>query len=443
MDYCEANGNQGFPIPINGQLGAGDQQFKDIVGSAEIYAAFATRSAHAQLVNQSMHSYNTRRRNVIYEHAADSSTLTYNGERFRLELIQIAEPVGGSPWPTSPQGTNIADAIFSFAIEGNGTPSSPRGLHIIVPLYSKESMSDNSLATPKALNYFQQTYFNTITDPSLEAQPSIKSLRDIFDDFRGDASYVQYNTCLQVRVIDGSTGAYRAKRVNQLALFFPRGWILPLDLIKKIGDVDGTTNTTYEKFRLVMNARFDAETATSETPADNQGTWLTGINNWSPHGLCYSGQAVSVGSGDFVRRFRFVRDGLIYSSAGGGGGAQKRLKTTSEYKCLPIDRVKDIDGTNVLLDPATGARSMADALNGTPSQQADLDLSINPDAASNLEKFAIVLGVLCAIAVGLVLLSFAVRIVLNRQGTSEGNEQAGIFAKMLSMFKRQAAPPPQ
>lgn len=443
MDYCEANGNQGFPISINGQLGKADQQFRSIIGSGEIYAAFGIRQTHARLVNQNQSAYNTSRRNLVEDPTINdgSSTLTYAGEEFSLSRIQIAQKVGGSAWPQSPQGTNIADAYFTFVNSGQGTPSSPRAIHLIVPLYSKESMSDSSLTTPKAVNYFQQTYWNTITDPQLEARPSITSLRDIFEDFRGDTGYVQTSTCLQVRIIDSSTGGYRAKRILQVGLYFPSGWILPSDLINKLGEVgNGTNNNVFARFRLGVGARYSAQTAISETPATGQDTWLTSINSWSPHGLCLIGQPVSVGSAEFVRRFRYAQEGLIYATPGGSGGAQNRLKTTSEYKCLPIDRVKDIDGTNVLLDPATGARTMADALAGTPTQQSDLDLSINPDATSNLEKFAIILGILCAIAVGLVLLSLAVRFVLNRQGTSEGNEQAGIFAKMLAVFKRQQQP---
>jgi hypothetical protein len=38
------------------------------------------------------------------------------------------------------------------------------------------------------------------------------------------------------------------------------------------------------------------------------------------------------------------------------------LRTTQQYKCVPLDRLKDVSGNLVLLDPATGARTLADTL---------------------------------------------------------------------------------
>jgi hypothetical protein len=438
MDYCEANGNQGFPVPISGTLAATDTTYTNIFSEPLIYSAFAARTSHARLMNQNTSLYMTNRKNLIDDPSASSSTLTYAGDRFVLRYVQVALPVGGSPWPTSPAGSNIADIYFTFESEFGGSPTSPRAIHLIVPLYTRESIADPALQTPDALNYFQQTIYSTDNDENLESTPKINSLATIFKDFRGNPGYVQYSTCLQARTIAGTK--YGLKQINQVALFFPSGWILPEAIINRLGDKT-TTNASFEEFRLSRGSRFSLEVNTIAPPATGRDAWLTNLQNWSVHGRCLRGSPVSIGGNDFTKRFRFIKKGLITFSEA-GGSVQKRTKSTFEYRCLPIDRVKDIDGTNVLLDPATGSRTLAQALQGTPAQQAQLNLSVNPDAMSNLEIFAIVLGAIAAIITGLVLLSFATRFFLQRQGTPEGNDQAGFFSKMLSVFKRSTQPQP-
>ena len=439
MNFCSATGNQGFPIPINGSLGPSDTAFTSLTKAPEIYSAFGTRSFHARLINQNITYYNTNYRNIIEEGNQGSSTLTYGPDRFTLNLIQIVAPLGGSPWPGAPVGTNVADAIFTFNNGSGGSPSSPRAIHLIVPLYSRESVADVSQTSPKAESYFQQTYYNTVNSENLETKPSIKSLAEIFKDFRSNPGYIQYSTCLQVRT--SMNNRYQVRQANQVGLYFPSGWILPLQLIESIGGLT-SSQRSYETFRLSRDSRFQAEVATSETPATNKDQWITSIANWSPYGQCYKSSAISVGSPEFSIRFAFIKKGLI-SFDQADGTVNRPLKTTFQYRCMPLDQAKDIDGENVLLDPATGKRrTLAETLNPSADsvQGQLLDLDINPDKQSNIEKFAIVIGVITAIALGLIILSFAVRVVLNRQGTSEGNEQAGFFARTLSAFKRSQPP---
>jgi hypothetical protein len=406
MAFCATDGNQGFPISITGSLTTGSQAFLAIQGSPELIPSFAQRTVPRKLLNQSVQETGSTQRNLIDESA--DNTIMYRGTRYSLVQVQICQPTlgQGSEWPGSPAGNNIADVVFTFSRLVKDI--NPDAITLTVPLYSKESMSNIALQSPKAQMYFEDTYNATVPGPTpVNLKPRVASLGDIFGELINPA-YVTYVSCIPLR-----SGVAKMTTMSILGAYFPAGWILPEKLIKDCGNYNYGTAFAPQFIPAVARNSYPPALAIpppAASPALNE--WISDINHWSPYGRPFS-NTISVSDTQFTRRFLWIGVGLSQGSTTTDPNAG-RLKTTVEYQCLPLDRMKDIDGNYVLLDPKTGARTLKDTLGGTPDQKLELALSMNTDAQANIRTFAIVIGSLTAIVVLFVGISFAMRYVLKR-----------------------------
>lgn len=397
MAFCATDGNQGFPISITGSLVASSQAFMAIQGPAEIIPSFAQRTVPRKLLNQSVQETGSTQRNLIDD--GSDNTLMYRGTRYTLMQIQICQPTL-SQWPNSPAGTNIADVVFIFSRLSKDI--NPNSIFLTVPLYSKESMSNIAIQSPKAQMYFEDTYAAT-TAGTVE-RPRTASIGDLFAELATPA-YATYISCIPLRSTPNTMTT-----MSILGAYFPAGWILPEKLIKDCGNY--TYKNSFAPLFIPAVARNSYPTALRippppTTPAEQ---WIENIDNWSPYGRTYS-NTISVSDGQFTKRFLWISAGL---TAIQDATSDSRLKTTIEYQCVPLDRMKDIDGNYVLLDPKTGARTLKETLTSTPDQKIELALTANLDAEKSIRTFAIIIGVLTAVVVLFVGISFGMKYLLKR-----------------------------
>jgi hypothetical protein len=436
MAFCATDGNQGFPISITGSLTTGSQTFLAIQGNAELIPSFAQRTVPRKLLNQSVQETGSTQRNLIDE--SSDNTIMYRGTRYSLVQVQICQPTlgQGSSWPYTPAGTNIADVVFTFSRLVKDI--NPDAITLTVPLYGQKSMSNISLQTPKAQMYFEDTYNATVPGPTAAIlKPRVSSLGDIFRELINPA-YVTYVSCIPLR-----SGVSKMTTMSILGTYFPAGWILPEKLIQDCGNYN--YNSAFAQQFIPAAARNSYPPALAippppTTPADKINEWISDINHWSPYGRPFS-NTISVSDTQFTRRFLWIDAGLSQGSTTADPNAG-RLKTTVEYQCLPLDRIKDIDGNYVLLDPKTGARTLKDTLDGTPDQQIELALSTNTDAQANIRTFAIVIGSITAIIVLFVGISFAMRYVLKRADVATAAAATVAAAAATVVSQPQPQPPP-
>ncbi len=383
MAFCATDGNQGFPISITGPLTASDQAFQAIQGPAEIIPSFSQRTVPRKLLNQSVQETGSTQRNLIDENS--SNTLMYRGTRYSLVQVQICRPSGGQ-WPGTPAGTNLADTVFIFSRLGKDL--NPDSIFLTVPLYSKESMSNIAIQSPKAQMYFEDTYNATVPRADVAIlKPRVGSIGDLFGELASPA-YVTYISCIPLRSNTNSMTT-----MNILGAYFPAGWILPDKLIKDTGNYN--YNNSFAPLFIPAAIRNGFPTAIRIPPPIPAEQWIGSIDNWSAYGLTYS-NPISVSDTTFTKRFLWIAGGLAQGSVGADPNAA-RLKTTIEYQCVPLDRMKDIDGNYVLLDPKTGARTLKETLAGTPDQKIELALATNMDGQKYIRTFAILLGAIVAI----------------------------------------------
>jgi hypothetical protein len=400
METCATDGNLGFPISITGALSAGDQSFLNIQANPEIVPAFATRTMPRRLNRQNESEVGETQQNIIDE--SEQNTLLYKGKRYSLIHIQIcAADTGGGKWPYTPNGNYKANAAFVYS---RLERESPQVVVLTVPLYEKESMENIALQSPKATMYFEDVMKATrdrFSDVAM--QPRVANVGNLFGEF-ANQGYVSYISCIPIR-----SGPTKMATLNVLSAFFPSGWILPKDLIESIGEYNYKGRSRFAPFFFPPTTRASFPTAIQEPPPSPADSWIQDINNWSDSGETFK-NTIMVSSPEFATRFNWIAAGIMAGEGGVGGGV-KRLKTTFEYQCMPLDKVKDIDGKYVLLDPATGERSLRDALDGG-GRKVEIQMAMKQ--MDSIKTFAIVIGVIFGFLVGVLILSFVIRYVIKR-----------------------------
>ncbi len=404
MSFCPAYANQGFPVVLNGTVSRVDDKFRQIQGEPEIYSAFGTSINFPDRVRQTMNDTQSERRNLIRLPDMKQNTLTYNGEIYNLAHIQVCRSQQSSDWPSNYAGNHNADCVFTYTRASGFDTNIPAAIIAVVSLYEKESMSDISQLTPKAQMYFE----DAVAEPSARpAVPRVTSLQAIFSDM-GETGYVMYSSCLLLR--DSAT---TTKSMNVVGLYFPSGWILPKALIERLGDYTYNNGNMYAQIYIPTTLRGNRPIAKRQPDAigSNIPAYITDGNTWSTDGTTFT-YTITANSEQFTQRFRYISRGLI-----GLANSQKRLKTTLDYQCLPLDKMKDVNGQYVMLDPATGKRSLEDTMKGTPNQQKELELTLKVDTSKSFEKAAMWIGIICAIIFVLVVVSFVIRYFLVRQGS--------------------------
>lgn len=398
MDTCATDGNLGFPISITGSLSPSEQSFLALQANAEIIPAFASRTMPRRLNRQIETEVGETQQNIIDE--GDQNTLLYKGKRYTLIHIQICAANNGiGTWPYTPKGTYLANAAFIFSrVERD----SPQVVVLTVPLYAKESMENLSLQNPKATMYFEDVRQATRDRFSDVAQrPRVANVGDLFGEL-ANPGYVTYITCIPIR-----SAPDKIATLNVLSAYFPAGWILPQGLIEYIGEYNYKDRSRFAQFYFPPISRASFPTAIQEPPPSPANSWIQDISNWSDGGQTF-GNTISVSDPQFVIRFNWIASGIFTGSTDGN---VKRLKTTLEYQCMPLDRIKDIKGKYVLLDPATGERSLKDALDGG-ERKAEIQMALKQN--DSIKTFAIVIGVIVGFLAGLLILSFAVRYLIKR-----------------------------
>jgi hypothetical protein len=418
MNICSSDGNQGFPVVLDGSINSTeDIAYKSIQSEPEIYSAFGRSTTFPQRLNQNKNETQSDRRNIIAHPNAQSNTLNYKGGLYSLIHIQVCQKTQSGSWPTAPRGTNSADCVFTY----NGTSSistgMPNAIILIVPLYEEESLGYKYGYSNKEKPLM---YFTDILMPINErpAKPRVESLGEVFSGL-GDSGYALYSSCILLRM-----SQTKVQTKNILGLYFPFGWILPTDIIKQLGDFTYQDSNRYAPLYLPSDIRdMGAPVAKVQpngktAPAIN--AYIANADTWSTNGQTYP-QIISANSVDFTKRLLFVKRGLLGLDK--INEFQKLPKTTFEYQCLPLDKAKDINGTYVLLDPATGKRSLYDTLQGTDEQKKDLEMTTKVDSSNAIEKFAITAGIVVAIILVLLVFSFVVKYIMakNRQGLRADN----------------------
>lgn len=328
---CPANSFQGLPITFRGELKRDnfDVNYADIVRDIQLRTALSIRSTPRKFLDKT-HGF-------IEDNAND--TLFINRIPYTLQTIQLCKNWGTATTPITvqPESDSPAEAfaqvVFAFKKAYNDYGGEPVYL-VIVPISNTQDTQSYDTDI--------DSYFGDILNQTV---PRVKSLEPFF---RGKTLRLGYQSCVELQ----NPGDGAISTLNVGVILCPGVYLKTAT----VEDLKTYFGTRVPDFILPSFAHAGLNTAEVKPDAT--------VSRWSAEGKTYTQ------SRDLSTKQFFIFNTDILPNAPTPTAAKvdaNGLRTTQQYKCVPLDRLKDISGNLVLLDPATGARTLADAL----SDEAD------------------------------------------------------------------------
>ena len=362
MSVCPASGNIGFPVMPAGQIDLAttrDRQEFSMKLAASPTATGRTIDGPTGFIN---------------DNGIGGTTFYFGNTPYSLAAIQVTRPHNRNYITTLAAvatGAVMADVVFYFEmLAGNYVGN--KALVYIVPCVSAASATSSAGAS---VSTEIDAYLADAQSRSAET-PRVKSVEPFFT-VKG--TRVLYSTCLNM-VAAGGTTAVPTMTIQVI--------VSPPAFLSA-----ATAGPLGEAVRAGYMWPSNIPRVGGEIPKLEAGQTSLASNNRSLNEMKYSLTESPVERFMGGGRLEYVR-------------SPEDLRTTQQYKCMPLDELKDVSGSMVLLDPASGTRTLADELDDrSASVTADLGGAVPAPGVSKSAKtsvvtiIAIVLGVLLGVGV--------------------------------------------
>ncbi len=388
MSTCPASGNLGFPVMPASQIASATAP----ATQAMSFKLAASPTTVARRFDEST--------GFLNDNGIGGTTFTFGNTPYSLAAVQVAKPHNPNyitDMRAVPTGTVLADVVFYFEmLAGNYVGN--KALAYIVPLVSVAATGVSGVQA--------NTEIDAYLAEALEGAAQTPRVKSVEPFFYMQGRRVLYSTCLNMGLV-GSAAAAAPTMTVQVIISPPA--FLTAATAKSLGDVLASKAWGYMWPSNIPRTG-------GETPVLAAGQTTLKSNNRALELLNYTltdSPVEPLGRGG---RLEYVRD-------------PADLRTTQQYKCMPLDEIKDVSGNMVLLDPASGTRTLADELGGRAEDlSADMGGALGPAPVSKSTKmsaisiFAIVLGVLLGVA----LIGGVLWWILRRSGGGDGISLAGL-----------------
>ena len=371
MSLCSATGNAGFPVVIQGDI-----ERAGIVNKKLRKMTFKTSLSKRSVPR----TYDPI--TGFIDELAGQDTFIFNSIPYVLQAVQIYNIRNqDTPLPTL-QGSKAIDGVASFGMcfsfkKQQENYSGETALFILIPIYNLANVTNTNDYHTDIDAYFKDMMSGSVSTAA-------NSL-GVFLNY--DALRISYTTCIELK---------DSKPLNVRVILFA-GYIIQ------------TTTTDLFKsaappLRIPPALRDFKPTAFRRNVSGSGQTTSLQVNQWSDEGFCYNG-IISVGDDAFGVRFIFY-DSKIVPVKGAIKAGQEGAIPTSQYKCIPLDKVKDISNNLVLIDPITKSRrTLQDELDAEEIVKAAELKDALPNADSNgPRQFALQFATI--IAAGIVIVFF-------------------------------------
>jgi hypothetical protein len=297
------------------------------------------------------------------------NTLTYKGNKYTLTGgVQICRPTH-TGYLLPDQRTAASAELYMPFVNPRVTGAYPTTVVLVVPIY-QASVSDHA------------AYLKQLIDSSAP----VASLQTVFIDNVGDKSQTSfgYQSC-----VDLVGAGARGNNTTAAFFYFPKGVSLTGQEYTKLM---GNRANQLPAFRLPPAGRETLDTVREfRLVGDGGGAGREPVN--SPEGILRLTQ-LSTGSEEFGNRF------IYYSQPPRLGGKFSDehcpYYKTSQYKCVPFDRLADLSGDYVI---PGGAQVLKSILGKEDAVQA---AAAGKDVTSDIAQAGIIVG---GVAGGLAALS--------------------------------------
>ncbi len=386
MSLCSATGNAGFPVVIQG----------DIERAGIINKKLQKMTFKTSLSQRSVPRTYDPITGFIDE-LAGQDTFVFNSIPYVLQAVQIYNIRNqDTPLPTL-QGSKAIDGVASFGVcfsfkKQQENYSGEPALFILIPIYNLANVTNTNDYHVDIDAYFRDMMSGTVSTTA-------NSL-GVFLNY--DALRISYTTCIELK--DNKT-------LNVRVLLFP-GYIIQTTTSELF-------KGTIPSLRIPPALRNFQPTAFRRSVSGSGAGAALQVTQWSDEGFCYNG-IISVGDDAFGIRFIFY-DSKIVPVKGAIKAGTDSLIPTSQYKCIPLDKVRDISNNLVLVDPITKSRrTLQDELDADALVKAAELKDALPNADSNgPRQFALQFATIIAAGIVVVVFGFIFYKIGQRFHTTE------------------------
>lgn len=368
---CSISENTGF-IKLQGPISS-TLLSSIAVNDIPLSLSFAPRTVAPSLLN-----------NVINEgtDSITTNTVTYLANKYTLTSgIQLCNPTHtGYKLPDQGQVNQSAELFIPF-VNAQIKGAYPSTVLLVVPVYQGSKSSANS-------NYLKQL---------IDSNTPVASLQTIFYAKANDTSQVSltYETCVD---LSGSQYA------NILVYYFPVGITLTgqeYASLMRLAKAGGTSATVLPDFKLPPASRSAFGTIRDYRLVDGVRKPIT----LSPDGLIYNQSVISTASNDFKERFiYYTKPPKLVGKFSEDNCPHYK---TSQYKCVPFDKIQDLSGDYVI----RGANSL-DSLLATQQNARTVSISSN-EVKADAGRIALIVGGSIGGVLGLLGAFLGIRFLMN------------------------------
>ena len=265
----------------------------------------------------------TRSGTFIEEVNADKNICTVNGNKGELIGIQICKKTHmGYQLPGNTR-LPLAELILSFYVRTRAAGSAVyHGILLCLPIYE---------AIPSQQHHHE--YLTAVMTGSMTADvATIPSLSSLFYSSARDTSQVSlsYKTCVEVK--DTSQAAQEFSTRRLVVFVFPHGIHMASNVLQPF-----MAQQTLQNFRLPSLIRDNK--ATAKSYRFNEG--VKEITETSSEGMLYT-TTVNSCTNEFRSQLQYFTRPPPIPSVSSSSSMTKPLLTTSQYKCVPFDKLHHV-----------------------------------------------------------------------------------------------------
>ena len=400
MSLCPATGNSGFPVTLQGEIK------RAIIPDTSIQTTKFKTSLSVRAVPRTLDTTTG-----YIDEMTGQDTFLFNTTPYLLQTAQIYDARNNTVILPTNAGAPAFTGQPAFGLALSFTKqqenyAGENALVILIPIFSQATVS-NAAEYHVDIN----AYFADMMSQTPSAARSLGVFLN-YESFRAS-----YTTCIELR---------ESAPLNLRVLLFP-GYVIQ--------------STTAAQFKSLPPLRIPGALRGFKATAFRRSIDASGaviVTQWSDEGYCYAG-LLSVGDANFAKRVTFYNS-TIEPISGPIRPGTENLRTTQQYKCMPLDRLKDVSGNLVLLDPATGTRAtLADQLDADEiARQAEVADAI-PNDEGRLKAILFKWATIIAVIITIIVVGAIYYFIGQRFHTTEAAIAAVAFANASRMASANAS----
>jgi len=381
---CPTDGNSGFPVFITGPE-MNDTLLDSIKMQSKYKYSFAPRTTLPSKISD----------NGFLDEPAGSSFMV-DGIQYDLVNVQLVPPNASNSAAYTYAGFKVGRPIAEYILQykkRNASDIGESALIIMFPIYNV-ARAEGTQVISRPVDDYLAVHLGLPQDVAGYPTPVV-----FFSGLPQAPRSISYTTCVET-----TNGLLRLKVILFLNSYCVSA-VTAAGYAKYLSSLDTQAVPVRPRYRLGPSIRGGANTFGA---ADVKNGSLVASDE-STEGYVRSGE-IATTSGEFRQR-------MISSTDRPKDVAVKDAvhlgnRSTQQFKCIPLDKAKDIQGNFVVIDPVSGERTLKEELDDRDAVAKALGAQAKSAPVAESNKWKVV-GITMIIIVAIALVIWGMRVFYN------------------------------